>query len=71
MHLFTLPPAEYTQALYQIWEQLLNHYITFYQEIYTDIENKFVEKGERLYPDDFIIIAADLAIVRHIIIYKN
>jgi hypothetical protein len=45
------------------WAVLLNHYSVFFREIYPEAETKSVEKGERLYVDDFIIIAADIAMV--------
>ncbi|KAL4453191.1 hypothetical protein ABPG74_015422 [Tetrahymena malaccensis] len=61
-NLFSLPANEYVSALYNIWKELLENYSSYYKEIYPDFENKYVEKGERLYTDDFVIIAADLAI---------
>lgn len=39
----------------------MKHYVEFFREIYPEADTKAVEKGERLYVDDFIIIAADIA----------
>lgn len=57
------PSEQYVTQLYKHWDSLLTNYSAFFKEIYPDYETKQVEKGERLYPDDFIIIAVDLGMV--------
>lgn len=63
MNLPTTPLNTRVEAVQDLWKELMRHYAGFFAEIYPELDKKVVEKGERLYVDEFIIIAADLALV--------